>query len=451
MEGYDPAAGLFQNNANGPCSKIQLFISCKKLMDLDYVGKSDPYCQVWLKNDERSPWVNIDKTETIQNELDPVFSTPITIDYFFEKTQEIRFEVWDEDPSNSEAQGMHTTKVGSLVGAKNQTYIAKLSLKGKDKKRGEIIVKTDSIKESNMSVKMGVRAKGLKSKKRMKVFKSNHPFLVIKRCVNHHDSSHENALKVFTSETKDKTLDPSWKTINMRLQNLCNSDIDLPLIYEIWSYDDDGDHKLYGRVQTTVRKIQEHAGKPFDVIKKKGEPYGELYFSQFDTYQVPTMVDYLRSGWVISLSVAIDFTASNGELSDPESLHYIDPNDPNKMTAYEQAILQVGGVLESYDHDRQFPVFGFGAKPRFMGVDDVMHCFHLNGNQNPEVHGVNGILQAYRQAMHGGVGLYGPTNFSPCLEVMMQYIKGRANLAEYNIMLYITDGAITDMADTISK
>lgn len=32
-------------------------------------------------------------------------------------------------------------------------------------------------------------------------------------------------------------------------------------------------------------------------------------------------VDYLKSGWNINMSVAIDFTASNKEVTDPNSLH----------------------------------------------------------------------------------------------------------------------------------
>lgn len=91
------------------------------------------------------------------------------------------------------------------------------------------------------------------------------------------------------------------------------------------------------------------------------------------------MMDYLRSGWAISLSVAIDFTASNGELSSPDSLHYINPYDPSRMTSYEQAIFQVGNILEAYDADKQFPVFGFGAIPRYIGSEQISHCFHLNG------------------------------------------------------------------------
>jgi hypothetical protein len=84
-----------------------------------------------------------------------------------------------------------------------------------------------------------------------------------------------------------------------------------------------------------------------------------------------------------------------------------------------------------------------------MGVHDVSHCFHLNGFENPCVIGVQGILDSYRNAITGGIGLYGPTNFSPCLRAMMAYIRSRLELQEYSIMLYLTDGAITDLELTI--
>lgn len=256
---------------------------------------------------------------------------------------------------------------------------------------------------------------------------------------------------MYTSETLKSTLNPVFNIREIKLQDLCNSDIDNPLIFEIWSFQDNGGHRIYGRVTATVRKIQESEGQAFNIIKRQGNPYGTLTFTRFQVFTIPTMMDYLRSGWIICLSVAIDFTASNGELSDPSSLHYINPYDPNKMTPYEQAIFQVGKILEPYDNDRKFPVFGFGAIPRFMGVEDISHCFHLNGQQNPEVLGVEGILEAYRTSMQGGIGLYGPTNFSPCLETMIEFIRGRLQMAEYHIMLYITDGAITDFKETVEN
>jgi hypothetical protein len=52
-------------------------------------------------------------------------------------------------------------------------------------------------------------------------------------------------------------------------------------------------------------------------------------------------------------------------------------------------------VLEHYDTDKLFPAYGFGAAlpPTFQ----TSHAFALNGTPGqPEVAGVQGILQAYR-------------------------------------------------------
>lgn len=74
------------------------------------------------------------------------------------------------------------------------------------------------------------------------------------------------------------------------------------------------------------------------------------------------MFEYLKSGWQLSLSIAIDFTGSNGDPSEPGSLHYLDG-----YNQYESAIISIGSILETYDDNRSFPVWGFGGIPKFMG------------------------------------------------------------------------------------
>ena len=51
-------------------------------------------------------------------------------------------------------------------------------------------------------------------------------------------------------------------------------------------------------------------------------------------------------GCQINFTVGVDFTASNGEPSDPKSLHYINPIQPNE---YTHALWAVGGVCQDYD------------------------------------------------------------------------------------------------------
>lgn len=77
---------------------------------------------------------------------------------------------------------------------------------------------------------------------------------------------------------------------------------------------------------------------------KKGQFAGILKFNEFTVTEHPNFVEYLRSGWQVSLSVAIDFTASNGQVSDPTSHHCL-----SSKNQYADAIRQVGDILESYD------------------------------------------------------------------------------------------------------
>lgn len=53
--------------------------------------------------------------------------------------------------------------------------------------------------------------------------------------------------------------------------------------------------------------------------------FGALLIVKARVYERPSFTDYLRSGWQIALSVAIDFTESNLDPRDPKSLHNIDP------------------------------------------------------------------------------------------------------------------------------
>lgn len=52
--------------------------------------------------------------------------------------------------------------------------------------------------------------------------------------------------------------------------------------------------------------------------KKIHEAGNQVQFEMvsFDVFVKPTFVDYLRSGWAVSLVAAVDYTASNGNPSD---------------------------------------------------------------------------------------------------------------------------------------
>lgn len=95
-----------------------------------------------------------------------------------------------------------------------------------------------------------------------------------------------------------------------------------------------------------------------------------------------------------------------------------------------------------------FPVVGFGAK--YDGV--VRHCFQCG--PTAEVHGVDGVLEAYHETFSSGLIMSGPTVFTEVIETASNLAKRSALEAEeknsqaYTILLIITDGAVSDPAAT---
>ena len=86
-------------NLNVP---VKLYISGRNLKNMDMFSKSDPICIVFEKAQDREEWFEIGRTEFIKDTLDPNFEKAIDIDYFFEKTQEIKFEFIDDDGGDSD-------------------------------------------------------------------------------------------------------------------------------------------------------------------------------------------------------------------------------------------------------------------------------------------------------------------------------------------------------------
>lgn len=80
-------------------------------------------------------------------------------------------------------------------------------------------------------------------------------------------------------------------------------------------------------------------------------------------------MDFLQGGWVLNLNCAIDFTSSNGEINDPRSLHY---QNPNTLNDYESAIVEVGTILDYFSHDKKYFCFGFGGKDKSSNSPQVL-------------------------------------------------------------------------------
>jgi len=429
-------------------TKVELTFSCSDLKSLDTFSKSDPEVYVFTKIN--GVWQLLGTTEKIKNCANPKFTRAVTVNYMFEETQAFRFAVYDID--SKDANLSQQDFIGELY-CNLSDIICSSKLFTKDlvhpkhlnSKRGSISIHSEEIKDLKQDVRLAFSGHKLDKKD---VFGKSDPYLKIYKTT---DTGQY--ILIRTTEIIKNTLEPNWAPFVMPVAELTGGDKHRLIKVECFDWDAVGTHDLIGIAQVTLTQLLDPKSREFSLVnpeivgKKKGYvDSGKLVVKESTIIPQYSFLDYLYGGCEISLILAIDFTASNQDPKNPQSLHYTAPNQYNQ---YQQAILSVGNILAPYDTDQRFPVYGFGA--RIGG--NVTHCFPLNGNpQNPEVPGIQGMLDVYSYAIHN-CELYGPTIFSKIIDVAAQ-ISSRTETQEnqkYYILLIITDGAINDEADTIRE
>ena len=62
---------------------------------------------------------------------------------------------------------------------------------------------------------------------------------------------------------------------------------------------------------------------------KSKQVVAKLHLKEFNIEHRPQFIEYLRGGVELNLITAIDFTGSNGIVTSPSSLHYLNRNNPD--------------------------------------------------------------------------------------------------------------------------
>ncbi|KAK1896043.1 Copine-4, partial [Dissostichus eleginoides] len=205
----------------------------------------------------------------------------------------------------------------------------------------------------------------------------------------------------------------------------------------VWDWDSNGKHDYIGEFEASFKEM-------------RGAIDGrQVQWPCMNSKYKTKKKNYKNSGIVIlnQCKVAIDFTASNGDPRNSCSLHYIHPFQPNE---YLKALVAVGEICQ--DYDRHLTVSLFLPPPLLpLFPLQVSHDFAVNFNEeNPECAGIQGVVEAY-QACLPKLQLYGPTNIAPIIQKVANTASQEVHTKEamqYFILLILTDGVITDMADT---
>jgi hypothetical protein len=251
-------------------------------------------------------------------------------------------------------------------------------------------------------------------------------------------------VKVYRSNVARHDLKPIWNEALLDIEAICNGDINRAMKILLWDHRRSGKHKHMGEFETTIQgllnaKEKDANGEVFGfTVCKHEQAIGECVVMNAailggskdqispsiptpvpqnmpNIQKKPEFIDYITGGCEISMVVAIDFTAANGDLRQEGTPHYLNPS--KDFNDYQKAIFAVGSILAKYDSDQKFPVWGFGAKYN----DVVRHCFQCG--KEAHVEGVRGILDAYSGAVRTPLTMSYPRQAREVISTAASYAR----------------------------
>ena len=403
--------------------EVELYISMNEIKNLSNYKIKVSICN----NKKSNQFEFIGETEEISGEkID--FGTIFTFNYFFEKVQILKLNIYEE---NQELTEMDIV-VGNIMGSKNFMYSQKIEVN--DLYYGKIQL------ELKQKMKTSLNNQISKFLIRVELYeiKEGEYFLVLKR--KNKDSKWRDCYK--SNEFIPMNGLYKLKQFQIDLSDLCNSKNEIILI-ELHS-----NELIEGYSHFSIDKLENLNTNEFILTKdlNSSEIIGKIIIN-YNSQSKKTFMEYLKEGLNLNLNIAIDYTLSNEEPNNPNSLHYLYGNEPND---YEKAIFSCGTIVGYYDRDQIFPCYGFGGIPFKESI--TSHCFNINFQESPDIYLIDNVIKAYKESFNK-ITLYGPTYFAPIIKKVMNDLKKILNQSpqdnHYEILMILTDGLINDMDETV--
>ena len=435
---YKDLFDLENKNNNWQSEKIELFFSLLNLFNPQYLYS----LSVTIINNNRIG------VESYLGDLDQgrgeniYFGNSFQIDYFYERKQKIIIKPIIENKRLNNYE--YTFILSDLMGTQNKYLVQEVP------KFGKLKINTLSLNNYNYGANLANVFSNFKFKINMfniSIMNTPNLFFVI-----NHFKDGEKRRPVYKS-SEFNTNEIKTNVIKIESDFLCNN-INDKIFLEIYSYQQvpsllaTGIFTLSQLLSNSSRNALTEVSL-YDINKQN---IGLAKIQYYSTNKSSFVDKLSKNKMQINLEIAIDYTKSNGPPNDPRSNHYI--NGPS-LNDYEIAIKSCCEILAPYDADQLFPVYGFGGIPSILNGREnniVSHCFNINFQQNPEIHGIENILKAYRESL-SMVKLAGNTKFSFFLNKVISNInkdlKYKRKENHYYILLILTDGVVNDLRETI--
>eukprot|EP00755_Sulcionema_specki_P033340 Sspe_Gene.20467::Locus_7522_Transcript_1_1_Confidence_1.000_Length_3286::g.20467::m.20467 len=496
----------------GQGGAVELSIECHGLPDRDNFSKSDPFVAVWAYQEgDMANRQLLGRTETAANNLNPSFITPIMASFNRDEHQMLLFEVYHEkDPAlgitDQTYLGEISIDMGKLLLQEGGQFRSKLTtnfakvegdeafgfgmvagkvtavaagtmhaasgvvqmmLTGNQKRQRDpdIYITAEFVQNVQEEVVLHIRGDHLerpRSRFGVKTAIANY-FLQISRVQRNKimPVARSNVSRqLLTKDTIQKGINPVWQPIRVKTYRLCCNNFDCPLLFQVFDYNfvDGGNHQVIGACRTTLAALRSGMVKKLQLLDenrlgdRRYENSGEVYIDQVKLLTSYSFLDYVKRGFEINCSLAVDFTSSNGgNVNDAESLHFVDPVDPiGNPNDYAQAIRSICKIVGRYDKDQMFPVLGFGA---VLPTGKISHCFPTTLDTSQyEVQGEDAIVNSYYRCLHK-VAMAEPTHLAPVIKWALRSARQNERMnpdqPSYQLLIIFTDGKIDDLTETV--
>ena len=454
-------------------------------------AKPCPFAVVSKVVDKRNPPVVVDQTEPIEHTLQPQWTKYIILDYEFGKEQFLDVSIYDD--RDKKRMASTTIELGNILGRKRNRVAKQLNPYGtlfaqvvpyETPKSSRILsIKLDGELEERSGVYFEVQRKdtydygvlwtpifrsetiSLKEKKKRseRIWDCSIPFYDL---ATNTSDIYDSPIRIMfwnyrkvkrhamigsfeTTITELMDASANENSIGLASKKADGDDSVKILSVQVVGADDTCDDEGVDHNITEESLLSSSLPLPPPIPVPTDEPVPIPMEAPMETRTIkspePSFLNYITGGCELDLSIAIDFTASNGDPRIPGTPHFIDPNTLND---YEKAIIACGNIVTKYDSDQMNSVWGFGAK--YEGI--TRHAFQVGAHA--QVQGVEGILNAYRSTFKVGLRMSNPVVYSDVIKVAANKAKKNFENARkegkqsYTILLILTHGTVSDIEQT---
>lgn len=274
-------------------------------------------------------------TFRIKNSLSPNWVKVFEVDYELGTPMQIAVQIYDEvRKGDNKSMGSSTFEIGNVLGARGNCKARRL------KKGGTIFCHVAKAQGSG-HLRLGLSATKLKNTEGF--MRKSDPFFELS---NRRDGAGNLTWdNVYRSNVVKDNLSPKWKDAVVSLSVLNQGDLEKPILIEVFDHESDGDHKLMGKVETSVKELTSLVGSTLD-LKVKGKSTGTLNILKADVAGVEQVTQKMGEVSVAPVAPVTPVTTFVPPPATPTFADYIGGGCELNVGAYYDINYEI--LIESY-------------------------------------------------------------------------------------------------------